>query len=529
MSATPLMTPRSTGRSSWWRAVAGSALLHLGGGLLAFWLTHRVPRQSLQIVDVAIAPAAPAVESLPKEIATPADTGLGTSPETGVILLADGEQPNGAVNEPPADQAGANTKPMQLTANGTEGHSPSQRAKHIAKSLVAQRDNAGSLAQADPIAPPENDAGLDAMPVVAAAPPASGAATDQGSDSADTADAATDQAPPTSAGTAANLLAYFPRGHVVTALVRFDRLADTEWSTAAEALFRPMPDYRALFGDRDAGLRGNIDWLVISSPRPRDVTATTLVMKTREPRARVRELLASSAAAIEWSAAQGGLLGKRPTAVRSAADGTASATDPRVFISPWQTWFLLARPDDLGDLIAPGSGELDTIEATGTVPKWLSGLRAIENESGNEKRGPALVLTVGRGRSGPARVARYPLPELAFGVASLPIPSRASLAMELVKLGWLARGYLAFATEPEAREFVHSVTSIQQRVLSSPLLSAVVSRQNAFNAVKGLSLLRVGARVSFSTSLSNADARAIIAEATATLIEYFGPHHIETH
>ena len=57
--------------------------------------------------------------------------------------------------------------------------------------------------------------------------------------------------PPTSAGTAANLLAYFPTGHQVTALIRFDRLRGTEWAEPAEKLFQPMPDYQALFGARE--------------------------------------------------------------------------------------------------------------------------------------------------------------------------------------------------------------------------------------------------------------------------------------
>ena len=80
---------------------------------------------------------------------------------------------------------------------------------------------------------------------------------------------------PTSAGTAANLLAYFPPGHQITVLIRFDRLRKTEWAEPAAKLFRPMPDYGALFGDRDVPLADQLDTLVISSPKPRDATATT--------------------------------------------------------------------------------------------------------------------------------------------------------------------------------------------------------------------------------------------------------------
>ena len=47
------------------------------------------------------------------------------------------------------------------------------------------------------------------------------------------------------AGTAANLLAYFPPGHVVTALVRFDRLRGTEWAATGKVRLC-LPDPAAL-------------------------------------------------------------------------------------------------------------------------------------------------------------------------------------------------------------------------------------------------------------------------------------------
>jgi len=74
---------------------------------------------------------------------------------------------------------------------------------------------------------------------------------------------------PTTAGTAANLLSYFPDGHVLTALIRFDRLRGTEWSAQTERLLRPLPDYQLLFGSRDADVTAKLETLVISTPRPR--------------------------------------------------------------------------------------------------------------------------------------------------------------------------------------------------------------------------------------------------------------------
>jgi hypothetical protein len=332
---------------------------------------------------------------------------------------------------------------------------------------------------------------------------------------------------PTSAGTAANLLAYFPPGHTLSVLVRFDRLRDSEWAKAAEELFRPMPDYQVLFGSRSADIATKLDMLVISTPRPRDATATTLVMKTTLPRSSVRDLLANPAAPIAWSAVRGGALGKR--------SGKVFQNDKRVVLSPWQGWYLLAQPEDLGALTAAAGGSVDRVEAKGKLPAWLAGIRTIVKESGddkageggakaNDKKGPALVMTVGEPPSttAPAKSGRYKLPELGLGVSSLPVPTRISLAMELVKQGWLVRGNIVFGTEADAAELVKTLTDLQTRITDSHILSAVLRKQHVLNIVTGLSLARTGARVSYATSISIADARAILAAAAQELAGYFG-------
>ncbi|HEY6035026.1 MAG TPA: hypothetical protein VIV58_12220, partial [Kofleriaceae bacterium] len=339
---------------------------------------------------------------------------------------------------------------------------------------------------------------------------------------------------PTSAGTAANLLAYFPPGHTLSVLVRFDRLRGSEWAKAAEDVFRPMPDYQGLFGSRTADIATKLDMLVISTPRPRDATATTLVMKTPLPRSSVRDLLANTSAPIAWSAVRGGAIGKR--------SGKLFPNDKRVVLSPWQGWYVLAQPEDLGPLTAAASGNVDRSEAKGKLPGWLAGLRSIEKESGEKsgegptagvgagssatdaKRGPALVLTVGEPPSttAPAKSGRYKLPELGLGVRSLPVPSRISLAMELVKQGWLVRGNIVFPNEADATELVTTLTDLQTRITDSHILSAVLRKQHVLNIVTGLSLSRSGARVSYATSISIADARAILAAAAIELAGYFG-------
>src|SRR5438552_1998127 len=83
-----------------------------------------------------------------------------------------------------------------------------------------------------------------------------------------------------------------------------------------------------------------VDTVVVSTPRPHDATATTLVVHTTGTRAQMRELLASPDAPITWSTARGGSFGKR---------SSAFAGDTRVVLSPWRGWYVLAPATDFGD------------------------------------------------------------------------------------------------------------------------------------------------------------------------------------
>jgi hypothetical protein len=344
---------------------------------------------------------------------------------------------------------------------------------------------------------------------------AAAAATGSGSGIAGMDDQPAIEGAPTSAGTAANLLAYFPPGHSLGVLIRFDRLRGSEWAIAAEALFRPMPDYQGLFGSKSANLADKLDMLVISTPRPRDATATTLVMKSGIARSGIRDLLASSRTPVAWSVSKGGALGKR--------SGTF-AGDKRVVLSPWQGWYVLAQPEDLGGLTAAARGNLDTVETRATLPPWLATIRTIAKESGDDqRRGPALVMTIGAPPTGTgaAKTGRYKVPELGLGVTSLPVPQRVSLAMELVKQGWLVRGNIVFSSEAEATEMIATLGDLQTRITESHLLSSILRKQHVLNLVSGLSLARAGARVSYATSISIADARAVLDAAAQQLGGYF--------
>ncbi len=315
----------------------------------------------------------------------------------------------------------------------------------------------------------------------------------------------------TTPGTAANLLAYFPAGHVVTALIRFDRLRGTEWIAPVERLLRPMPDYLTLFGDKTAKIADKFDTLVISSPRPRDPAATTLVGRTALGRAGLRALLGATTP-VKWSPVTGGLLGTRHSRI---------PRDRRVFISPFRGWFLLAQPEDIAGLTAPAKGDLDLVEATAKLPAWLAGIRKIEDESGGDKPGPTLVLTLGLDG------AKIDLKgnDFGLGVPSVQTPQRISLAMEVVKQGWVVRGNMKFDTEAQAVEFLAEVAKAQARI--DTRLFKMALGEPVVRLVKNLSFAQAGARVSYATSMSIKDTREVLQLAAGYLDTYFrgaGPH-----
>ena len=499
-----------TGASWLSRGLVASVVVHVIGVIVMVWLLKPDEHHEVELVDIELAPPPPKAEALPAEVAKP--------PEQEPKGSADDTTPASTTDTPDKTEgsidAGVDAPVDAKPARDASVDAPIDAAPD-AEPMVAMTDGGGGDATEQVALGSGSGSGAGSAEGSGSGVPAA-IALGSGSGAPGMDDQPQVEGAPTTAGTAANLLAYFPPGHVVTALVRFDRLRGTEWAAITEQLFRPMPDYHALFGDRDAGINAKLDLLVISSPRPRDATATTLVMHTQQSRSAVRDLLANPNAPIAWSASKGGLFGKR--------SGKMFPGDRRVLLSPWKTWYLLAQPDDLVGLTGAATGNLDSIETKAKLPAWLSTIRTIEKESGDDKRGPALVVTLGGPvvGSAPSKSGRYKFPEVGLGVTSLPVPQRVSFAMELVKQGWLLRGNIVFATDADATEFVQTVQDAQQRIVDSHVLSALVARQHALNTIKGLSLARTGARVSYATSLSISDARAVLAAAAATLGDYFG-------
>jgi hypothetical protein len=494
-----LYSPLPTGGSWLARALAVSAIVHAVVAIPLVLAHHSDddPHEP-EIVDIELAPPPPPVEALPAEVAKP--------PEPSEQVAEAAVATKSVDTEAIAVDAGIDAAPKRIAKLADAGIDAGNGL--FAESSDGSND-AGVIALAEGSGSGSGDGSAAAgsgsgVPAAIAMGSGSGA---PGMDDQPAVAGAT-----TSAGTAANLLAYMPPGHVLTALVRFDRMRGTEWAKQAEALFEPMPDYRALFGAREAGIAGALDMLVISTPQPRDVSATTLVMRTQLARPAVRDMLGG----FTWASARGGLLGTRTSSFPN---------DKRVMLAPWQGWYVLAQPADLGALTAASGGDLETIEAKGKLPAWLAQIRSIAKESGDDKQGPALVVTLGGAPlgTGPARSGRYKIPDVGLGVTSLPVPQRLSLAMELAPQGWLVRGNIVFASEADATEVVTALSGVQQRIVGSFVLSTLLKRQHLLNVVSGLQLARTGARVSYATSLSIADARAVLGVMAVTLGQYFGP------
>ncbi len=294
-------------------------------------------------------------------------------------------------------------------------------------------------------------------------------------------------------GSDADLVAYFPKGELVTAMIRFDRLRGTEWAEQAEAILAPMPDYRTLVGSRKVSLADIFETFVISSPRPRDATATTLVGRVRLGQAEMRAFIDHPEARVQWSSVRGGILGRR------AHSKLVQPGDRRVFLMPFPEWVVLSQPARFGVLLAPSNGPPGRAKLA-RVPPWLDGLRGIEAESGVD-RGPALLVTIA-GLLPPV----YDVPYM--GEAAM--PTRLTVALEVTEGGFYVRGTMVFAKSELAAEFARAAERTRGDFVETRVGKAVLSRFNAYHALRGLSLKRNGAKIGYATSVSVADARAMM-------------------
>jgi hypothetical protein len=484
------------------RAVVLSIALHAVIGVAGRCGTSARPRRSGQLitVDVDLVPAPPLAEQLPDEILRnrlAMNQAVAPEPEPEPVA---GVSPYDA--RPAEDDEDVDARTKRRRADAAEADSDAS-VDDDGDTEIALVDAAAAtqVAQIPSAGGEGSGSGSGSGSGFGSGSGGSGSGSSSGDGTAAAAVALTP-------GTGANLLAYFPDGQVVTAMVRFDRIRGTQWQAPIDALFEPMPDHQMLIGGRDLSLADLFDTLVISSQHPTNPIATTLVVKHAVNRPRLRDVLDEPESPVAWSVAAGGMYGARSPGKR------VMRGDRRQFVAPYLGWIVLAHPRDLPGLAAAGAGELDTAVATVALPPWLDGIRAIEDESG-KPTGPALVVTLAAGGT------RIDLPDVGLDLTSLPGPERMTIALELADTGFLIRGNLRFASDADAVEAVDSITRTRDKILGSTLLKALLKRSKALNAVTGLSLDRRGARVSYATSISAGDAQGLLAVAAQYLDAYF--------
>jgi outer membrane biosynthesis protein TonB len=387
--------------------------------------------------------------------------------------------------------------------------------------LAGQADDAGAAtavaAAADAGA---KDAGLQARAggdadagTVASAEPAAAADAGPGGAAASTGAAGED---PGRMGTGMgipstsdiNLLAYLPAGDVVSVLVRFDRLHGSPWAAQAEAILAPMPDYRTLIGNRDVKVSDLFDFIIISTPQPRDVTATTLVGRARLAGPEVRAFINHPEAPVEWFTARGGAAGRR------LASPLVFPGDARMFLLPRPSWVVLAQPRYLGALPQPAEGAIDMAMASeADMPEWLARVPAVEEATGGPKqRGPVLMVTV-QGLLPP----RWRAPFL----GEIETPRRMTLAVEIARGGFYVRGGMLFDSADQAERFIAAFGKAQADVTTTPLGKTLLGRFHLYHALRGLSFKRNGTKVAYATSISMADARGLLDSAAAQVRRFF--------
>jgi hypothetical protein len=80
---------------------------------------------------------------------------------------------------------------------------------------------------------------------------------------------------------------------------------------------------------------------------------------------------------------------------------------------------------------------------------------------------------------------------------------------------------MRFASDADAAELIASIAQFQQRIADSHAIQLVIGKPIA-HVIASLAFARNGPRVSYATSISIADARAILAAAAQQLDQYFG-------
>jgi hypothetical protein len=285
-----------------------------------------------------------------------------------------------------------------------------------------------------------------------------------------------------------DLRPFLPPGERVMVALRGDRLRATPWAPAVDAVLAPMPDYRLVIEGTGLGIADTFDTVVIASPAPRDVTQTFLAGRTEHNDAELRRILGRGGR-VTWGPVAGGTLGRRTSAI---------AGDARVLLVPAPGWFLLVRPEHVAELLEPTPAEA-------TPPPWLAELGRIDEQTGDA----LAVLEIAD-----AMPPWLPSPQ----------PERLTTALTLDEKGMVLTGAAFFADEAAAKAFHDGVVALRRELLASLTRKVLLRAFHVEGAATRLQLALHDSQVTFSTSLTNAEAAAVLEQAAAWTREYFAPH-----
>lgn len=497
-----------------------SVALHVVVMVTLRWISPEAERRrAISVIDIQTAPVAPEAEALPPEQEAPPEGGAAVGEEE----QGDVEMPDEAPAEEGVGMVDAGV-PVDAAVPVDAGEAADARRRRVDAGVDGGEELLAGGALDGGVA--ADDGGLamlevpdDGGVVVATAAGDGGVAggLPGGIGTGDGgvgpigppggADPTGSVAAKPSSGTAANLLSYFPRGHVVTVMARLDRLRGTEWAERVDAMLKPLPDYRGLVGDADLQLADSFDLLVVSSARPDDAVATTLLARTRMSPAELRDFIDQPDAPVAWSPVKGGALGKRGRSPR------VFHGDQRVFLSWAPGWMVLTQPRDLGPLTTPRTGDLDRAARAIDLPPWLARAATISDESG-EPTGPALMVTA-------ANMFGDEIPMVGVAGASIPAPEQATITLEIVDQGFLLRGNLRYPDDSAAATAQDAIERLRLDLMNDRASRFVLERVGAVNPLRNLTLKRTGRRVAFSSSASVAEARAILGVVATFVTAHF--------
>ena len=311
--------------------------------------------------------------------------------------------------------------------------------------------------------------------------------------------------------TRVNLATQVPGRARLIAFIRADRLRSTPYAAGLEAALAPTPDYRALLAGSGLALADAFDTVVISTPDPRDVTATFLAVKVRGDEAALREKLAgpASRARMIWETRPGGLVG---------VPQVHAPKDPRLVVSPEAGWLALARPEDVPVLLAaaqPTSLPVDaaataTTAAAGAPPAWVHALARLETSA--SVSAPDVIAIIGLADLG-SRLDQLP--------GSPPAPTTGTFAIALDKQLVEVSGTLTFASPSDAARFIASATDARTLALDGFMAKGLLRSVGALGIVESMVLTANGAEVVVTTHASPAELTELLAAAARWTQSFF--------